>query len=104
MWQRKRQAWNFEESGPGSGIYCSTDAGVTWVLCTDSLSGFPSGAGCGRIGLTTSFRDGKTIVFAIVDNYNLREKKETAPDTNILSLDALKTMSVDKFLTLSDKN
>ncbi|MBP6183351.1 MAG: glycosyl hydrolase [Saprospiraceae bacterium] len=103
MWQRKRQAWNFEESGPGSGIYCSTDAGVTWVLCTDSLSGFPSGAGCGRIGLTTSFRDGKTIVFAIVDNYNLREKKETAPDTNILSLDALKTMSVDKFLTLSDK-
>src|SRR6202795_3986268 len=30
LWQMRRQPWNFSSGGPGSGLYKSTDAGVTW--------------------------------------------------------------------------
>ena len=54
-WQRTRRAWDFTESGPGSGIYHSTDNGLTWQPVN---GGFPTGAGGGRIGLTMAYDAG----------------------------------------------
>ncbi len=48
MWERARTAGNFLESGPGSGIWKSTNAGKTW---TKLSQGLPAGATVGRIGL-----------------------------------------------------
>ena len=47
LWERKRTPWEFSESGAGSGVYKSNDAGKTW----QRLSGFPRGELVGRIGL-----------------------------------------------------
>jgi photosystem II stability/assembly factor-like uncharacterized protein len=50
-WERARTAANFLESGPGSGIWRSTDNGRTWSRLA---GGLPSGATVGRIGLDVS--------------------------------------------------
>jgi photosystem II stability/assembly factor-like uncharacterized protein len=52
MWQTRRPPWNAypPSSGPGSGLYKSTDGGVTWRQMTGH--GFP--ASVARIGLATS--------------------------------------------------
>ena len=39
-WERDRKAWNFNGSGPGSGIYKSADGGDTWTEV--SGNGFPT--------------------------------------------------------------
>ncbi len=74
-WDKDRKAWNFRENGENSGIYKSTDAGETWTKISTEASGFPTGEGVGRIGLSV-FND--NIVYAIVDNQDHRE--ETAAD------------------------
>jgi photosystem II stability/assembly factor-like uncharacterized protein len=62
-YQRQRKAWGFNGGGPGSGIYKSVDAGLTWKKMT---KGLPDGDK-GRIGLD-AFKDAKsTIVYAIVE-------------------------------------
>ena len=53
-WERTRRAWDFVESGPGSGIYRSEDGGENWNILTTESSGFPTGDGAGRIGLALS--------------------------------------------------
>ena len=40
-WSRERRAWNFVESGSGSGIYRSRDGGKSWQLLTDGKKRFP---------------------------------------------------------------
>ncbi|MEJ2053564.1 MAG: glycosyl hydrolase, partial [Calditrichaceae bacterium] len=75
IWDRTRRAWNFTESGKGSGIYKSTDAGETWDLISGDNSGFPKNEGVGRIGLTIFPRDPQ-IIYAFLDNQNHREKEE----------------------------
>ncbi len=50
-WERARTAANFLESGPGSGIWRSTDSGRTWSRLA---GGLPTGATVGRIGLDVS--------------------------------------------------
>jgi photosystem II stability/assembly factor-like uncharacterized protein len=37
LWQVYRTPWSLNSGGPGSGLYKSTDGGITWVV-----SGFPS--------------------------------------------------------------
>ncbi|NNF28758.1 MAG: glycosyl hydrolase [Gemmatimonadetes bacterium] len=49
-YQRQRTPWGFNGGGPGSGIYRSTDGGVTWSELTN---GIPPGDK-GRIGLAIS--------------------------------------------------
>jgi len=62
-YQRQRTAWGYNGGGPGSGVYRSADAGVTWSKLT---KGLPDGDK-GRIGLDV-FKDGRsTIVYAIVE-------------------------------------
>ena len=64
MWNRERRAWNFVESGKGSGIYKSTDGGENWVSLSGEGSGFPSGEGVGRIGLAVNKQGGKRYLYA----------------------------------------
>ncbi len=95
-WQRTRRAWDFTESGPGSGIYHSTDNGLTWQPVN---GGFPTGAGGGRIGLTMAYdAGGKRQVYASVDNYFRRAAEES--DTNTLSKEQLRNMPVADVLRL----
>lgn len=102
-WQRRRSAWNLEEAGEGSGIYRSTDGGTTWQHLSGTKSGFPSGPNCGRIGLSAARRDGKTTLYALVDNQTERPDKETRSDSGALKKEALRSMSSDKFLELGDE-
>jgi len=51
LWQMRRQPWNFSSGGPGSGLYKSTDAGVTWKRLEGH--GLPTGI-LGRIGVSVA--------------------------------------------------
>ena len=98
-WERERRAWNFVESGPGSGIYKSTDGGNNWTKLTTKNSGFPIGEGAGRIGLAITQKEGKTVLFAALDNY-FRRAKEAEEEGDGLTKDDLRTMSKEDFLAL----
>lgn len=102
-WHRERRAWNFVESGEGSGIHKSVDGGQTWTTLSTENSGFPSGSGVGRIGLGLYKDAGQTTLYAILDNYDRRpeDKKENA--TEGLTKDDLRTMSKTSFLQLDPK-
>ena len=96
-WHRERRAWNFVESGEGSGIYKSTDGGATWSKMSN---GFPNGEGVGRIGLSMARTDQGTRIYALLDNYDRRppeEKKDKG-----LTKDDFKEMSDDAFKSLAD--
>ena len=98
-WQRERKAWNFVESGPGSGIYQSRDAGATWQLLSTPESGFPTGQGAGRIGLGISYdADGVRNLYASLDNYFLRERE--AGDGKTLSKNQVREMPAKDLLRL----
>jgi photosystem II stability/assembly factor-like uncharacterized protein len=62
MYQRRRRAFGFAGSGPGSGMYRSTDGGDTWLRITNGL---PQEE-LGRIGLDIS-RSNPDIMFAVVE-------------------------------------
>src|SRR5271169_2647355 len=66
LWQVRRQPWSFSSGGPGSGLYKSTDGGVTWNQLTGH--GLPAGT-IGRIGISVSGADSDRI-------YTLVEAKE----------------------------
>jgi len=72
MWERARTGANFLESGPGSGIWKSLDAGETW---TRLGGGFPQGATVGRIGLALAASQPNTV-YAVLDNQALRPDSE----------------------------
>ncbi len=101
IWERTRRAWNFTESGSGSGIYKSTDGGGNWELLTDKGSGFPTGDGVGRIGLDIYKKDGVTQVYALLDNYDRRERKDDKKEDGLTKED-LKTMSKESFLRMNE--
>ncbi|MFQ6038208.1 MAG: WD40/YVTN/BNR-like repeat-containing protein, partial [Candidatus Aminicenantales bacterium] len=66
-----RLPWHFEESGPESGIYKSTDAGKTWRRLE---RGLPKGK-FGRIGIAI-YPKNPDILYAIVENANMRPPTE----------------------------
>lgn len=63
LWQARRQPWNFSSGGPGSGLYRSTDGGVTWTHL--SGNGLPAGI-LGRIHVSVSGADGRRI-YAMIE-------------------------------------
>ena len=63
LWQVRRQPWNLNSGGPGSGIYKSTDGGLTWKQLTGN--GLPSGP-LGRIGISVSGADSNRV-YAIIE-------------------------------------
>lgn len=67
-----RKPWHFEEAGPESGIYRSTDAGKTWT----KLGGGLPGGKLGRIGIDIYLRN-PDIMYATIDNYNMRPPTKT---------------------------
>jgi photosystem II stability/assembly factor-like uncharacterized protein len=100
-WQKDRKAWNFSGSGSESGIFKSTDGGSTWNKVSTPESGFPTGKGVGRIGLTVF--DNKTL-YAVHDSQFRREKSEDKKKPTVgLTKEDFKTMSSDTFLKLEDK-
>lgn len=101
-WQRSRRAWDFVESGKGSGIYKSIDSGKTWNKISGATSGFPDGEGTGRIGLSMTNTSSGTRIYALLDDYN-RRPNEQKDDQEGLSKDDFKTMTKDQFLELDKK-
>ena len=63
LWQARRQPWNFSSGGPGSGLFRSTDGGVTWKPLTGN--GLPTGT-LGRIHVSVSAADSKRI-YAMIE-------------------------------------
>ena len=99
-WERTRRAWNFVESGAGSGIHKSTDGGETWTLLTTENSGFPTGEGVGRIGLAMN---GAGTLFAVLDNYFRRDKETDDTEERVVSKEELRSMSKEDYLKLDTK-
>lgn len=100
-WTRERRAWNFVESGTGSGIYKSEDGGDTWSHISGDKSGFPTGEGVGRIGIARQNINGQSVMYAILDNYD-RRPADKKKKKDILTKDALRGMSKSSFLALSE--
>ncbi len=63
LWQARRQPWNFSSGGPGSGLYRSTDGGVTWLRL--SGNGLPQGI-LGRIHVSVSGADSRRV-YAMIE-------------------------------------
>ena len=63
MYDRDRKAWDYQNSGKGSGVYRSTDGGETW----HPVKGLPTGYDAGRIGLGNCASHPETI-YAMADN------------------------------------
>jgi photosystem II stability/assembly factor-like uncharacterized protein len=101
-WDRERRAWNFVESGDGSGIYKSIDGGVNWTKISGKKSGFPDGEGVGRIGLAMVNKDGEEYLYAVLDNY-FRRPKEAEDDSEDLTKDDIRKMTKEDFLNLEEE-
>ena len=97
-WQRDRSSWNFNGNGDKSAIYKSNDAGDSWNLISTKESGFPTGKGVGRIGI--SIFD-KTTIYAIVDNQFRRPKIKTV-DKKGIDKNEFENMSLIDFNKLND--
>jgi len=63
LWQARRLPWNFSSGGPGSGLYRSTDGGVSWTQLTGN--GLPAGI-LGRIHISVSAADSKRV-YAMIE-------------------------------------
>ncbi len=63
LWQARRQPWNFSSGGPGSGLYRSSDGGVSWKQLTGN--GLPMGI-LGRIHVSVSGADSKRV-YAMIE-------------------------------------
>jgi photosystem II stability/assembly factor-like uncharacterized protein len=100
MWQRERRAWNFVESGPGSGIYKSNDGGLTWNLISTESSGFPNNEGVGRIGLDITYNNNTPYLYAFLDNYN-RRPPESKEEKEGLTKEDFKVMDKESFENLA---
>ena len=65
VWEFERKSWGPKTAGPDSGLWKSTDGGVTWEDIRQN-EGLPAGV-WGRTGLTMSAAD-PNRVYALVDN------------------------------------
>ncbi len=97
-WHRARHAWNFIESGSGSGIWKSVNGGSSWERI--SAEGFPNGDTVGRIGLAI-FPGNPQILYALVDNQE-RHAVEEEEEVPTLTREDLRSMSVSEFLALDN--
>lgn len=103
-WERQRWAWDFKESGPGSGVWHSKDAGKTWSRISTAAAGFPTGEGGGRIGLAVSYDNkGKRHLYAGIDNYFRKSAEELDDDDDdLLTKEELRNMDKSVFADLKD--
>lgn len=101
-WERSRRAWDFDGAGTSSGIWKSSDGGENWVKISTGSSKFPIGDNIGRIGLAAGSKNGKTVLYACLDNQNSKPKKEKPAD-DALTKDQLRIISKEEFLKISDE-
>ena len=73
-YDKQRIPWNFDEGGPETGIYKSTDDGKTWRRLA---GGLPTGK-LGRSGLVI-YPKNPAIMYAVIDNLNPRPPAPAAP-------------------------
>jgi photosystem II stability/assembly factor-like uncharacterized protein len=68
MYDYMRQPWFFRSGGPGSGLYRSSDGGMTWKKLTDPAlhNGLPGAKLIGRIGVSIHANDPR-IVYALME-------------------------------------
>jgi photosystem II stability/assembly factor-like uncharacterized protein len=101
-WERSRSAWNFKESGVGSGVHESMDSGKTWSLITTTQSGFPQGAGVGRIGLAMFADPTESVLYVMLDNQFERPETEEEKKDKGLKKEIFLTMNKKEFESLAD--
>lgn len=81
-WDRDRRAWNMLESGPGSGIYATTDGGKNWSM----IKSMPHGETMGRAALAIAPSRPDTM-YVFFDAQTGDEKQdmrdERQPDGNL---------------------
>ena len=65
-YQRLRRAWGFNGGGPGSGIYKTSDGGLSWTLLT---AGLPEGDK-GRIGLALAASEPSVVMATVQTTSN----------------------------------
>ena len=70
-YDKSRVPWNFDDFGPGTAIFKSTDAGKTWR----KLAGGLPGGNLGRIGLAI-YPKKPDVMYATIDNANERPPTE----------------------------
>src|SRR5215469_4580132 len=63
LWQARRQPWNFSSGGAGSGLYRSSDGGVTWKQLTGN--GLPQGL-LGRIHVSIPAANSRRV-YAMIE-------------------------------------
>lgn len=97
-WERGRKAWNFVEGGSGSGLYKSTDGGLSWEKVTNGL---PDGDHVGRIGIDISISN-PNIMYVLIDNQEeIRTEREVNPD--IISQNTFLNISEAEFQNLDNQ-
>ncbi len=99
-WQRSRKAWEFDEDGPGSGIYASTDGGETWAL---SMTGIVQGEKAGRFGLCFA-PSSPNVVYAVHDNQDTDPKLQKEDTLGGITARSLAKMEQAAFMALADSN
>jgi hypothetical protein len=92
-WDKARSAWNFRESGVGSAVYKSIDGGLSFK----KLTGFPSGAGVGRIGLAVSAAQPDWLYVSVDQHAPMPEAQRVLGDSPFTA-ERFKTMTKEEFL------
>ena len=66
-WERSRKAWGHTAHGAGSGVYKSSDGGVSWKILDNGL---PTGPNVGRIAIDVAPSNAE-VVYVLIDNHEL---------------------------------
>lgn len=84
LWQVQRSPWHLESGGPGSGLYKSTDEGLTWKRLEGH--GLPEGV-WGRLGVAAAAGD---RVYSLIDakDGGLYRSDDGGDDWQLVSADA----------------
>ncbi|HUG55254.1 MAG TPA: glycosyl hydrolase [Vicinamibacteria bacterium] len=101
MWEHDRRAWNHVSSGPGSGLFKSTDGGLSWNRVA---GGLPAGPHVGRMGIAIAPSAPNTLYVLVSNEQPVAEAPPATPaEARALGTDAVRGMSRDDLLKLDDQ-